>query len=102
MFACAKRRQVVSCRRARSDSDMDPRTRLRSHQTLGGTMFILRRLTARLAVVASFAGLLAAACNTDSKNVSGLSGPTLSADRHDGEDGEGKSGKSSKGVSSGF
>jgi len=62
-------------------------------------MFILSRLTARLAVVASFAALLAAACNTDSKNLSGLSGPTLSADRQGGEDGEGKS---SKGASSSF
>ena len=39
-------------------------------------MFALPRLTARLAVVASFAALLAAACNTDSN---GPSSPTLSA-----------------------
>jgi hypothetical protein len=41
-------------------------------------MFALPRLTARLAAVASFAALLATACNTDSN---GPSGPTLSADR---------------------
>jgi Ice-binding-like len=39
----------------------------------------LSRLTAPLAVAASFAVLLTAACNTDSKTLSTLSGPTLSA-----------------------
>jgi len=43
-------------------------------------MSLATRLTARLTVVASFAALLTAACNTDSKDLS-LSGPTLSASR---------------------
>jgi len=47
-------------------------------------MSILRRPTARLAVVASFAALLAAACSPDSKDLTGLSGPTLSASRNGG------------------
>jgi len=64
-------------------------------------MFTLPRLTARLAVVASFAALLAAACNTDSKGPSALSGPTLSADRQDRDDDE-ESGKSSPAASSSF
>src|SRR4029077_10210622 len=64
-------------------------------------MFTLPRLTARLAVVASFAALLAAACNTDSKGPSALSGPTLSADPQDRDDDE-ESGKSSPGASSSF
>ncbi len=59
-------------------------------------MCILPRLTARLAVVASFAALLAAACNTDSKNLTAPSGPTLSADR------EARDGSSSLGASSSF
>jgi len=62
-------------------------------------MVILPRLTARLAAVASFAALLAAACNTDSTGPSSPTKSTLSANRERGEDGEGKS---SKGVSSGF
>jgi ice-binding like protein len=61
-------------------------------------MFTLPRRTARLAVIASFAALLTAACNTDSKNVSGLSGPTLSAEREDGGGGS----NSSRGASSSF
>ena len=63
-------------------------------------MSTLPRRTARLAVVASFAALLAAACSTESKNLSSLSGPTLSADRHDDDDED--SGKSSPGASSSF
>jgi len=63
-------------------------------------MSTLPRRTARLAVVASFAALLAAACSTESKNLSSLSGPTLSADRHDDDDEDG--GKSSPGASSSF
>jgi hypothetical protein len=42
-------------------------------------MFTLPRLTARLAVVASFAALLAAACNTDSTGPSSPTKSTLSA-----------------------
>lgn len=45
-------------------------------------MFALSRPTARLAVVASFAALLAAGCNADSKDVSSLAGPTLSASKN--------------------
>lgn len=57
-------------------------------------MLILHRPTARLAVVASFAALLVAACNTDSKNVTAPSGPTaLSASRE---------ANSAPGASSGF
>ena len=63
-------------------------------------MSTLPRLTARLAVITSFAALLAAACSTESKNLSSLSGPTLSADRHDDDDEDG--GKSSPGASSSF
>jgi Ice-binding-like len=44
-------------------------------------MVTVPRLTTRLAVVASFAALLAAACNTDSKNLTAPSGRTLSASR---------------------
>jgi hypothetical protein len=45
-------------------------------------MLTLSRLTARVAVVASFAAFLTtAACNPDSKDVSGLSSPTLSASK---------------------
>ncbi len=47
-------------------------------------MYSLPRLTARLAVAASFAALLTAACSPDSKDVSSLSGPTLSAARQAG------------------
>jgi len=61
-------------------------------------MRILPRLTARLAVVASFAALLAAACNTDSKNLTAPSGRTLSADRGEGEGSSSASG----GTSSSF
>ena len=50
------------------------------------------RLTARLAVVASFAALFAAACSPDSKDLSGLSGPTLSAQRQGGGGGGGGGG----------
>ncbi len=64
-------------------------------------MSTLTRLTARLAVVTSFAALLAAACSPDSKNLSGLSGSTLSADREDPEDRDG-SFNSSPGASSSF
>ncbi|HTD69357.1 MAG TPA: ice-binding family protein [Gemmatimonadales bacterium] len=65
-------------------------------------MFTLPRLTARLAVIIPFAALLAAACNTDSKGPSGLSGPTLSADRKDGKDDKDGKGKPSQGASSSF
>ena len=65
-------------------------------------MLTLPRLTARLAVVAAFAALLTAACNTDSKGPSALSGPTLSADRKGGEDSDDGDGKSSKGAASSF
>jgi Ice-binding-like len=75
---------------------MDPGTRPLFNQMLGGAMHILPRLTARLAVVASFAALLAAACNTDSKNLTAPSARTLSADR------EGRDGSSSPGSSSSF
>jgi hypothetical protein len=60
---------------------MDPGTHLSSHQLLGGTMFTLPRLTARLAAVAAFAALLAAACNTDSTGPSSPTKSALSANR---------------------
>src|SRR6185295_9009162 len=60
---------------------MDPGTHLCSHQPLGGTMSTLPRRTARLAVVASFAALLAAACSPDSN---APSGPALLAHRQGG------------------
>jgi len=62
-------------------------------------MFTLSRLTARLALVASLAALLAAACNTDSTGPSSPTKSTLSANRERGEDGDGKS---SPGASSGL
>jgi len=63
-------------------------------------MFTRHRVTARLGV-ASFALLLLAACNTDSKSVAGPSGPsglTLLADREGGDEGS----QSSGGASSSF
>src|SRR4029077_3302991 len=47
-------------------------------QPLGGTMITLPRLTARLAVVASFAALLGAACSPDS-NAPSSTGPSNAA-----------------------
>jgi hypothetical protein len=47
-------------------------------------MFTLPRPTARLAVIASFAALLAAACNPDSKDPSAVQFSPLSADRQGG------------------
>ena len=47
-------------------------------------MFTLPRLTARLAVIASFAALLAAACNPDSKDPSAALFSPLSANRQGG------------------
>jgi hypothetical protein len=44
-------------------------------------MYSLPRLTGRLAIAASFAALLGAACSPDSNDVSSLSGPVLSAQK---------------------
>jgi len=67
---------------------------------LGETMSTLSRLTTRLAVVASFAALLTAACNTDSNGPSSLN---LSADRgHAEHENDNDNDNAGRGSSSGF